>query len=97
MKRMGPPVGWVHTLEVAGRAVLTFVATPREAQSLPRETWIREDLREARSSGVPVWDGDAKLSVRRATTEETVIYNEIAASGSNGADGLTLVYLIELD
>jgi hypothetical protein len=87
----------VHTLEVAGKAILTFVATPREAQSLPRETWLREDLLEARSNGVPVWDGDAKLSVRRATTEEIVTYNEIAASAANGADGLTLVYLIELD
>ena len=89
---MRPPVaGWVHTLEVAGIATLTFVATPREAQSLPRKTWLRQDLLEARSNGAPVWDGEANLSVRRATAEKTVTYNELAASAADGAEGITLV------
>lgn len=88
----------VFTLEVAGQPVLTFQAmTPKEAQRLPREQWIRSDLRDAHSRGAPVWDGKEKLSVRRASLDEAARFSEAITGAEDGSGDLVLVYLVELD
>ena len=90
-----PPQEAIYVLVIGDRPVLAFQAVNyREASSLPRETWLLDDLMEARSSGAPLWDRIAKLSVRRATSEETALFLETKKADS---DDLTLVYLVELD
>jgi hypothetical protein len=53
-------------LTKAGRPVATFeVKTVSEAQSLLKESWLREDLASLKSGGVPLLAPNAKMSVRR--------------------------------
>jgi hypothetical protein len=81
----------VFTLEVDGRPTLSFEARrTREAQEL------RGDLIVLSSGGVPLCSGRSKFTVRLATDEETVVYEE-AANVAKPPDDLVLAYLIELD
>jgi hypothetical protein len=87
----------VFTLEVDGRPTLSFEASrAREAQEICKESWLRSDLTASRSSGVPVCSAQSKLSIRPATTEEKVIFEQ-AAEVAKPSDDMVLAYLIELD
>jgi hypothetical protein len=88
----------VYALEVAGQPVLMFQAmSHQEARGLPREQWLRDDLREVHSNGAPVWDGKAKLTVRRANLDEAARFSETIVGAADDSGDLVLVYLIELD
>jgi hypothetical protein len=53
---------FVFTIEIGGTPTLTFEAQNlREAHELCHEQWLKDDLAEAKSDGVPLWDGKAKL------------------------------------
>ncbi len=87
----------IFTIDVDDRPTMTFEALNlREARELCHEHWLKEDLAEARSSGVPLWDGKAKLRARRASPDETVLFT-IARDNSQPSDGLMFVYLVEVD
>jgi hypothetical protein len=88
----------VFTLEVDKRPILAFEARAlREAQSLCKETWLREDLTSLRSGGRPLLaTEDAKLSVRMATVEETTAFRG-RTDVATPTDDMVLVYLVELD
>lgn len=93
-----PPSEKIYVIEAGGAPILAFAAVShREAQSLLREEWLREDLREIRSGGQPVWDGAAKLTVRHASVEEAERYAAGPAEAADDADDLRLVYLIARD
>jgi hypothetical protein len=95
---MAAAVENVYALDVGDVPVLTFAATTfREAQSLCREQWLRTDLTEAHSNGAPVWDGKSKLTVRRASADETARFHSAIAEAVDDSGDLVLVYLIELD
>jgi hypothetical protein len=87
----------VFALEVDGRPVLTFEAhAVREAFSLCKESWLREDLTLLKSGGVPLLTPDAKLSVRPATAQEAIIFGQGDRVGKP-SDDMVLIYLVELD
>src|SRR5258708_29535 len=87
----------VFTIEIGGTPTLTFEAQNlREANELCQEKWLKDDLAEAKSDGVPLWDGKAKLRARIALPDERALFAE-AKKNSQPSDGLTLVYLVELD
>jgi hypothetical protein len=53
---------------------LTFEAQNlREAHELCHEQWLKDDLAEAKSDGVPLWDGKAMLRARIALPDESAI------------------------
>jgi hypothetical protein len=86
----------IFTIEVGGTPTLTFEAQDvREAHELCREQWLKDDLAEAKSNGVPLWDGRASLRARIATPNESAVFAE-AKNNGQPSDGM-LVYLIELD
>ena len=88
---------FVFTIEIGGTPTLTFEAQNlREAHELCHEQWLKDDLAEAKSDGVPLWDGKAKLRARIALPEESVLFAE-AKNNGQPSDGLMLVYLVELD
>ena len=60
----------IFTIEIGDTPTLTFEAQNlREAQELCHEQWLKDDLAEAKSDGVPLWDRKAKLRARiRCTT-----------------------------
>jgi hypothetical protein len=87
----------VFTLEVDGRPTLAFEASrTREAQEICKGEWLRDDLIVLSSGSVPICGDRSKLSVRPATDEEFVIYEQ-AAEMAKPSDGMVLAYLIELD
>jgi hypothetical protein len=85
----------IFTIEIDDTPTLTF-QNLREAQELCHEQWLKDDLAEAKSDGVPLWDGKAKLQARIALPDESALFVEANKNGQP-ADGLMLVYLIELD
>jgi len=87
----------IFTIEIGDTPTLTFeAANLREAQELCHEQWLKEDLAEAKSDGVPLWDEKAKLRARIALPDERVLFAEARKSGHT-SQGLMLVYLVELD
>ena len=87
----------VFTIEIGGTPTLTFEAQNlREARELCREEWLKDDLAEAKSDGVPLWDGKADLQARIALSDERALFAEAKKNGQP-SDGLMLVYLVELD
>lgn len=94
-----PPAERVYVIETGGTQVLAFAAiSHREAQSLLREEWLRDELRDVRSGGKPVWDGAEKLTVRHASVEEAERYAAgVKDQPGDDDDDLALVYLVERD
>src|SRR3954451_15244642 len=85
------------TIEIGDTPTLIFeTANLREAQELCHEQWLKDDLAEAKSDGVPLWDGNTKLRARIALPDERVVFAEAKKSGHT-SQGLMLVYLVELD
>jgi hypothetical protein len=72
----------VFTIEVGGTPTLTFEAQNlREAYELCRERWPKDDLAEAKSDGIPLWDGKAKLRAWIALPDEMALFAEAKNSG----------------
>jgi hypothetical protein len=87
----------ICTIEIGGTPTLTFeVQNLREAHELCREQWLKDDLAEAKSDGVPLWNGKATLRARIALPNESAVFAE-AKNNGQPSDGMMLVYLIELD
>jgi len=87
----------IFTIEIGDTPTLAFEAQNlREAHELCHEQWLKDDLAEAKSDGVPLWDGKAKLKARIALPDEMALFAE-AKSNGQPSDELILVYLIELD
>ena len=52
----------IFTIEIGDTPTLAFEAHHlREAHELCHEQWLKDDLAEAKSDGVPLWDGKTKL------------------------------------
>jgi hypothetical protein len=87
----------IFTIEIGDTPTLAFEAhNLREAHELCHEQWLKDDLAEAKSEGVPLWDGKAKLRARIALPDENARFAE-AKNNAKPSDGLMLVYLVELD
>jgi hypothetical protein len=88
----------VFTLEVGGRPTLAFEAGGvRDAKQICKESWLRTDLVSLKSSGVPLWDGKAALSIRPANAEEAIAFGHVAAKANRSDDDdMMLAYLVEL-
>src|SRR6185312_798037 len=66
-------LGWmmvptaIFTLDIDGIPTLAFEAKNlRESQQLCHETWLRQDIADLTSNGLPLWDGKARLRARRS-------------------------------
>ena len=87
----------IFTIEIGDTPTLTFEAQNiREAQELCHERWLKDDLAQARSHDIPLWDGKAKLRARTALPNESAFFAQAKNTGQR-TDRLMLVYLVELD
>ena len=87
----------VFTLEVDGRPTLAFEASrAREAQQICKETWLRDDPILLKSGGASLCSPQSTLSVRPASAEE-IIFFEQAAAAAKTSDDMVLAYLVEVD
>ena len=97
LREMNDAFSRVFTLDVDGRPTLAFEAScTREAQEICKGAWLRDDLIVLSSGGVPICSDQSKLSVRPATDDEVVIYEQ-ASEVAKPSDDMVLAYLIELD
>ena len=94
------------TVEVAGRPVLVFSEASRESAQEILASLIGPDLQEFESDGVPVWDGEAPLTVRDANPVETTRWEQGLAEAQEDTAGDEdgpgdgddfAVFLIDLD
>lgn len=86
----------IFTLDIGGKPTLTFEAKHlRESSELCREPWLRDEVAQLRSYGVPLWDGRAALKTRYASEGERATFLE--ATGESRLDELIFVYLARLD
>lgn len=87
----------IYTIEIGEKPILSFMAANiRQAQELCREQWLRDDLTEATSNGVSIWDGKSRMRARLATEKEALQVATLSQS-AEPSDGLLLVYHVELD
>ncbi|HSZ76599.1 MAG TPA: hypothetical protein VK775_04330 [Chthoniobacterales bacterium] len=86
----------VFTLDIGGKPTLTFEAKNlRESSELCRESWLRDEVAQLRSYGVPLWDGKAALKTRYASEAEKAAFVE--ATGEAPLEEMIFVYLVRLD
>jgi hypothetical protein len=87
-------------IESGGRAVLAFRASNmKEAKKLCSRDWFAQELASFRSRGEPIWDGQAKLTIRQATDLEHAEV-EIAKAGEvarHEYEGYAFAFLVPLD
>jgi hypothetical protein len=90
-------LGLIFTIEVDGTPTVAFEARKlREAAELCAEEWLREDMRDLRSDGVPLCTVASKFRARTADVAERALYRE-GASAVRPSDDILLVYLVDLD
>ncbi len=88
----------VFTLDINAIPILSFEAKNlRESWELCHEQWLREELAQLCSNGVPLWDGKSRLQSRYATQAETDFYLEAARERQTTDEDMLLAYLVELD
>jgi hypothetical protein len=87
-------------LEIRGRSVLALLGNSIEqAKALCSEAWFLEELVSYRSCGNPIWDGEAKLSLRHAGVCETAEL-EVALRSEQKRheyEGYVFVFLVPVD
>jgi hypothetical protein len=77
---------------------LAFLAANHlEAQQLPKEDWLKEDLAELYSNGKALWSRASKAAVRAATDAEGEAYRATMSNRSNVSGELLLAYLVPID
>ncbi len=87
----------IFTIEIGDTPTLTFEAQNlREAHELCHEQWLKDDLAEAKSDGVPLWDGEGNAEGADRAADEMALFAE-AKNNGQPSDGLMLVYLVKLD
>jgi hypothetical protein len=62
-----------YTLLAGDKPILVLAPSPSEAQELTQEQWLKGDLLSHQSNAESLWDGTAKLSVRRSTADEEAV------------------------
>jgi hypothetical protein len=96
----------LFTVEVAGRPVLVVSEASHDSAQEILASLIGPDLQEFESDGVPVWDGQAPLTVRDANPVETTRWEQGLAEAQEDSAGEEegpgdgddfAVFLIELD
>jgi hypothetical protein len=89
----------VFTLMEGERPLLAFEAYSfREAQSLCKEQWLRDELLALEAKAQPVWDGNSKLTIRPADESEVSCYRDLERTPDDkDPDDLVLAYLVALD
>jgi hypothetical protein len=75
----------IFTIEIGDTPTLAFEAQNlREAHELCHQQWLKSDLAEAKSNGVPLWDGKAKLRARMASPNESALFASANAECQSG-------------
>jgi hypothetical protein len=87
-------------LEIGGRPVLALAGhSIEQAHELCSQAWFLEELGSYRTLGNPIWDGEAKFTLRRASVREAAGL-EVALQGEQARgeyEGYVFVFLVPVD
>ena len=92
----------IWTLEIAGKAVVVIGDIERDdADELIADEAFRDDLLAFESEGRPLWDGEAKLTIRAAQGDEQDVWNESRLEAEDEddfeEDEASVVFLVPVD
>jgi hypothetical protein len=86
------------TIDVDGRpTIVIHVERFAQAQELLREQWLRDDLCQLMSNGIPLCTDGSKLTARYATEDERAAFERDAIMADPTADEVVITYLVALD
>lgn len=89
----------VYVAEIAGRAVMVFNADDAK-DAVGFVEAMQEDFLAVTSDGRPLWDGRAKVSIRRAEPPEVAThreaYNQAEADGAVEPGDSIYAWLVEV-
>ncbi len=85
----------MFTLEIGGRPVAVLnLPTIADAEELLGDQEFRDDLTALQSEGRPLWDGQAAMSLRKATGDERAEFENSAADEED--DGGFVMFLVDV-
>jgi hypothetical protein len=95
----------MFTLEIKGTPLVVTNATESEAADLFESEEFKDDLRNLKSDGQPLWDGTSPLVIRPASREEIESFDsaldddEFEGEDETDDDGdpIDVVFLVEVD
>jgi len=89
----------MFTLEIGGRAVAVTNAGAEEAERIFGGEEFREDLMALETEDGPLWDGEAPLTVRPASTEEAAEFDQLEEEDEDDEeeDGPIILFLVEVN
>lgn len=97
----------MFTIEIGGKPVAVVDATEAGTRELLEQEDFQEDLASLTSSGQPLWDGNAALTIRPSTEDEIAEFEDSAFDDEEDEDAeedeeddedvSTVYFLVPLD
>lgn len=98
----------MYTLEINGTALVVTNADEEDARALLESEDFKSDLKTLTSEGRPLWDGNAPLTIRAATEDETEAFEDALSDEDyedeeedededDDEDPIDIVFLVEVD
>jgi hypothetical protein len=97
IENLGPVLtSMIYTVEVSGVPTVAFEAASLiSAEDASSKLWSRVEVASMTSNYAPLWNGEARLSVRPATDREMELYWRAAEATDKPSE--TVAYLVEID
>ncbi|MCP8939500.1 hypothetical protein NK718_13320 [Alsobacter sp. SYSU M60028] len=76
----------MFTIEIGGKPVAVVDATEAGTRELLEQEDFQEDLASLTSSGQPLWDGNAALTIRPSTEDEIAEFEDSAFDDEDDED-----------
>lgn len=92
----------MFTLEIGGRPIAITDADEAQAWAIFESDEFRQDLTVLTSDGEPLWDGNARLSIRPASEEEISSFEAPILDAADDLDedeedSLSVTFLVPID
>ena len=87
----------MFTLEIAGMPIAITDADEAQARAIFESDEFKQDLTALTSEGMPLWDGQAPLTIRAASREEITAFEAPDQELDDDDEGLFVTFLVPID
>ncbi len=89
----------MFTILIGEKRIAVTDAPEEDAQELITSDLFRDDLASVLTDGKPLWDGEAKVTLEKATEDEIAEFNsaEPDEEEDGDEDEPSIVFLIDID
>jgi hypothetical protein len=93
----------MFTLEIDGRPIAITDAEEAQARDIFESDEFKQDLTAMTSDGTPLWDGQASLTIRRASDQEIAAFEapefdvDDDDADAEDDDGVFVTFLVPVD